>query len=166
MNTTRLRIERLKPAHIDDLFPLHSDPDVMRYIRAPDTRREQTIERVNQSLAHTHMHPDYGLFPAYLRADGRFIGWGALCHLEFNPEREVEVGYRLHKEFWNQGYATELAQALTTYGFQTLGLQRIVGITHPENKASQRVLEKLGLRYEKDMQYCGVNVKYFALDKR
>jgi RimJ/RimL family protein N-acetyltransferase len=59
---------------------------------------------------------------------------------------EIEVGYRLAPNAWGRGYATEGARAVVRYGFADLGLDRIIGLTHPDNAASQRVLQKAGLK--------------------
>jgi len=76
--------------------------------------------------------------------DRRFVGVFALIYI---PDTvEVEVGYRLHKHAWGIGLATEGASALVDYGFETVGLDRIVGLTHAENDASKKVLMKAGLQ--------------------
>src|SRR5881227_3139476 len=86
----------------------------------------------------------------------RYIGNGSVGT---RASAEVEVGYRLSPRMWGRGYATEGARALLRYGFDVLGLYRIVGLTHPENLASQRVLCKAGLReagwgryYDRDLR--------------
>ena len=79
------------------------------------------------------------------------------------PE-EVEVGYLLGKLYWGKGYATEGAQVGMDYGFETLKLDRIVGIVHPENVASRHVLEKLGMTLTGPKHYFGMDVLHFAKD--
>jgi len=78
---------------------------------------------------------------------------------------EVEVGYRLAKRFWGMGLAPEAAQASLCYGFEELGLDRIVAVVHPENVASQRVLEKIGLKYVKDARFYNKDLKYYAITR-
>jgi ribosomal-protein-alanine N-acetyltransferase len=75
----------------------------------------------------------------------------------------VEVAYLLAQAYWGQGLATEAARAALRYGFETLALDRIVAVVHPENRGSQRVLEKAGLRLEGDAHYYDMDVKYYAL---
>ncbi len=77
------------------------------------------------------------------RDSGKFIGWFSLKYAGRSPD--VEIGYRLRPEAWGQGFATEGAKAMHDYGFDDLGLYRIIGVTHPGNRASQRVLLKMGL---------------------
>ena len=90
----------------------------------------------------------FGLWAAELKADGRLIGFIGLALPEWLPEvlPAVEVGYRLHPDCWGKGLATEGARASLRHGFETPGLERIIGISMPENVASGRVMDKLGLR--------------------
>ena len=86
------------------------------------------------------------------KASGRFIGW---FHLKAGGEDrvEAELGYRLKREAWRKGYATEGSKALLEKSFQEFGLERVVATTLPENLASIRVLEKAGLRFETRFVY-------------
>jgi len=94
--------------------------------------------------------------------DVKFIGW---CGLQYLPEtEEVEVAYLLGKAYWGKGLATEAAQASLRYGFEDLGLESIVGIVHLENKASQRVLEKLGLTCVEQANYFGMDCYRYSIE--
>ncbi len=130
---------------VDSLFALDSDPDVMRYISdgQPCTKKdiEQAIPHVR---AYYQKHPGFGIWLAELKDNGNFIGWACLKHLD--QTEMIEAGFRFVKDSWNQGYATEAAKGLIRYGFKERGLSKIVAITHPENKASQHVLEKCGFK--------------------
>lgn len=97
-----------------------------------------------------------GVFATERRADGAFVGWHALKPLPTTDE--IEVGYRLLPEHWGQGYATEGARALVKHGFETLGLERIVVIALPENTASLRVMEKVGMVDGGTIDYRGQRV--------
>ena len=153
----RLESERLvlRPWTRDDLEPLtaiHLDPDVMRYVGDGQPRgREGTqasIERWERGLVE-HGH---GLLAAELRATGELAGMAGLAVPTFLPEilPAVEVGYRLKRSLWGQGLATEAARALVGHAFGPLGLTRLVAIAHVDNAASRRVLEKLGMRPERE----------------
>ena len=97
-----------------------------------------------------------------LRSD-EFIGFFELAHLD-NTE-EIEVGYRIHKKYWNKGYATEMTKVLIDYEFNIMKLDQIAGITHPENIASQKVLTKSGLIYVTDAFFYDSDVKYYEIDR-
>jgi [ribosomal protein S5]-alanine N-acetyltransferase len=155
----RLRLRQFRPADADDLFRLDSDPRVMRYIGDGNVGTRRTVDGVLDRAARYYLnYPGLGVWPAEEHAGGRFVGW--FC-LKYIPKTvEVEVGYRLLPEAWGRGFATEGAKALVEYGFNELGLYRIVGVTHPDNAASQRVLQKAGLRdagwgryYDRDLRF-------------
>lgn len=73
------------------------------------------------------------------------MGFGLIVHIELNNSNGVEVGYRLKKDLWGNGYATEITRILLQYGFNHLNLTEIWGTTHPDNIGSQKVLLKAGL---------------------
>ncbi len=78
---------------------------------------------------------------------------------------EVEVLYLLDRPYWGRGLGTEAARSAVDVGFDQVGLDRIVGLTMPANLASQRVLQKAGLHYEKMARFFGIEVRYFAVNK-
>jgi len=94
-------------------------------------------------IAYPRLYPGLGIWHASRRDTGAFVGWFSLKYAGRSPD--IEVGYRLVPAVWGKGYATEGATALVDYGFDDLDLDRIIGVTHPGNRASQRVLLKAGL---------------------
>lgn len=95
--------------------------------------------------------------------EGPLIGWAGLTYL---PETdEIEVAYLLGKPFWGRGLATEAARASLRYGFEHLEIETIVGIVHPDNLASRRVLEKVGLSFVERAHYFGMDVLRYTLDR-
>ena len=81
-------------------------------------------------------------------------------------DHKVEVGWRLDKRFWGKGLATEGAIANLSYGFERLGLTRIISICDPRNKASQRVMEKAGLSFQGEVRWRGYDDVWYASDRR
>lgn len=135
----------------------------MRYIGDGSVRtREEVLATLARAPGYYRNYPGLGVWASEERKGGRFIGW--FC-LKYMPDAgDVEVGYRLLPGAWGKGYATEGASALVRYGFETLGLYRIVGVTHPENAASQRVLCKAGLRDSGWTRYWERDVRLFAAE--
>jgi ribosomal-protein-alanine N-acetyltransferase len=105
----------------------------------------------------------YGLWAVVDKSDGAFLGHCGFLPLDGTPE--VEIGYAIARSHWGRGLATEAAGAALRYGFEQAGLDRIVAITRPENAASQKVMKKIGLRFEKDAFYYKLAVKYYALNR-
>ena len=161
LETNRLILRKFTANDLDNLYRLDSSLDVMKYIGKLRTREEveRSIERVRKYYI---KNPGLGLWITIEKVSEKFIGWSGIQHID---ETEIEVGYRYLKEFWGKGYATDAAKYLIDYGFNKMNLDKIVGVTHPDNLASQRVLEKVGLKYEKEAFYHETNVKYYAIYK-
>ena len=163
IETTRLRLRRLRPADEADLIALDSDPDVMRYVGAPAGVKSapETAERVRQRIE-TDDEP-LGFWRVESRADGTFYGLGALVRMPVGDD--IELAYRLARPAWGQGIASEAGAALVDYAFGTLGLGRLVAVTYPGNRASQRVLDKLGFTRQGDLDYKGQRTAYYVLTR-
>jgi len=145
-----LRTERLilRPWRDSDRAPfaqMNDDPDVMRYFPAMLTAEEskRLVERIQ-----THFDDHgYGLWAVEVIGGPEFIGYCGLLQVGFEAPfaPAVEIGWRLAREHWDKGYATEAARAVLTYGFDKLGLDEIVSFTAPSNKRSVRVMERIGM---------------------
>ena len=121
-------------------------------------RQRENVKR----LAYPALYPDLGIWHASRRDTGAFIGWFSLKYAGKSPD--VEIGYWLLPNAWGHGFATEGAQAMADYGFDYLGLHRIIGVTHPGNKASQRVLMKAGLEDRGWGRYYNRRLRLFVAD--
>lgn len=153
MAATELRTERLRLRrwHDSDLAPfaeLNADPVVMEHYPAVLTPTES--DAMVARIAETFDEHGYGLFAVEVVATGAFAGyvglWPATFEAPFTPA--VEVGWRLARAYWGQGYATEAARAATRDGFDRLNLAEIVSFTATTNTRSQRVMEKLGMTHD------------------
>jgi ribosomal-protein-alanine N-acetyltransferase len=161
--TQRLILKPLQKSDDENLFFLCSDSEVMKYIRKPDTDIFQAKKKIKSLLDYTSQNPSFGLWMAYAKDTKEHLGFVLLLHIENNPEYPIEVGYRLHTKFWNQGYATEMSKALIKYG-KDLGLKSVSGITIEENINSIHVLEKSGLKYIEDRLYYELPVRYYEVE--
>ncbi len=160
LETARLHMRRLTERDLDELAALRSDAEIMRFIG------EQSRERVSQRLQvymSWYEKFGFGMCGVSLKGQRPLIGWSGLGTLE--DTGEIEVGYGFDKPYWGQGFATEVAAAWLRYGFEHIGLKRIVAIAMPENIGSRRVMEKLGMRYERNARHYGVDVVYYAMDR-
>lgn len=164
LETLRLSLREFTPSDFQDLYRLDSDRRVMRYLNhgEPLTRAEVRDALVRVLRYYPH-YPGFGVWRASLREGGAFAGWFCLKYCP--PTCDVEIGYRLVPEVWGCGVATEGASALLAYAFRTLGLFRVIGITHPDNVASQRVLVKSGLHDQGWGFYYNKRVRLFAADR-
>ena len=158
IETPRLRLRHFTLDDFDDLFRLYSDPQVMQYL-SPRTR-EQTQASLCKHIQHWQEY-NFGMWGVIELESGKMIGRCGLGFLDNTPE--VELGYVFDKSYWNMGLATEASQATLKYGFEEVELERIVAIAKPENSASVRVIQKIGMQYEKDAHYYLVDVVYYAI---
>ncbi len=156
--TARLRLRQFTPEDLDDLFRLYSDPEVMRYL-LPRTR-EQTQISLRKHIQQWQEH-NFGMWAVIHKDSGKMIGRCGLGFLDNTPE--VELGYVFDKHYWNMGIATEASVATLKYGFLFVKLERIVAIANPENIASVRVIQKVGMKYQKNARYYGQDVVYYSI---
>jgi len=163
LQTLRLDLREFVVGDADDLWRLDQDPAVMRYIGDGKVSSRGRIAASMQRIPRVYrLWPGLGSWRASRRDTGAYIGWFTLKYV---PETvEVEVGYRLFREAWGQGFATEGASELVRYGFDSVGLYRIIGLTHRDNVASQRVLMKAGLSPAGWGRYYGTRLRVFAAD--
>jgi ribosomal-protein-alanine N-acetyltransferase len=160
LESERLFLREFEPDDAQLLSELNGSPDVVKHVlvrKEPDL--DASVQSVLRCSNYYHLHPGLGVWPTILKDGNRFIGWTCLKHLESTTE--IEIGYRYLREFWNRGFCTEISKNLLTYGFEKLNLPKIVAVVHPENLASLRVLEKLGMQSVTKAQYYGQVVKYY-----
>ena len=146
--TERLQAEPLTPDHLSEIRRMHQDAQVMAQLGGVRTE-EQTAAYLNRNLRHWDDY-GFGLWILRLRDGGEPVGRAVLRHLTIDGADEVEVGYALYEPYWGRGLATEIAGHCAALAERELGLGTLVGLTDPANQASRHVLEKIGLRYERD----------------
>ncbi len=152
LETKRLLMRRPVMDDLNDYYALYQDPDVRRYI--PDYPRtyEDTRAEVDWFLNGHPKNPKLGLWATIYKPTGDLIGRCGLLPWTIEDHDEVEVAYLLAKAYWGQGLGTEAAQAVAAHGFNTLHLPRLISLIDPENAASQRVAEKVGMTYKRSFE--------------
>ena len=131
----------------------------MNLLRALATISGMTL--LSRILGYSTLYPDLGIWHASRRDTGAFIGWFSLKYA--GKSSDIEIGYRLMPDAWGRGFATEGAAAMRDYGFDDLGLGRIIGVTHAGNRASQHVLTKIGMTDESWGRYYDRRLRLFAI---
>lgn len=164
LTTDRLVLRGFTPQDVEALHDVLSERDVHHYFpRTDPPTREQVEKVIADQLAHWEKH-QCGWWAVLLRENGKLIGW---CGLQFLPEfDEIEVAYLVGKPYWGQGLATEAARAAVQFGFQSLGLDRIVALASVENGASQRVIQKLGMTLVERLNIWGMDCYRYSLPRR
>jgi len=154
----------LRPWTLEDaprLLEIMREEQIFKYF-PPST--PSTLEKAERYISHhvTHWQEyGYGHWAVTLADTGQLTGWNGL---EFLPgTNETEVAYLLSGSARGKGYATEAARAAVQFGFQAACLESIIGLVHPENLASVRVLEKCGLRFIDEKFYFGIKVRRYRI---
>ena len=157
LETPRLILRQFTEADVDNLFTLNSDPAVMRYLTGgrPTPRDEIRDRFIPFHLGVYDRLDRLGTWAAESAATGEFLGW-----FHFRPGQDaditnIELGYRLRRSAWNQGYATEGSRALVSRGFTELAVRRVFAHAMALNAASRHVLEKCGLTLVGTIPYEG-----------
>lgn len=160
ITTPRLTLRPFRPDDTPALFTILNAPDIMQYLPNPTTPDLGRVERlVARQIEQWETH-GRAFWALEWQASGELIGW---CGLQYLPQTdETEVGYLLAQPWWGQGIATEAAHRSVAYGFDELQLDFIIGITHPDNTASQNVLRKAGLVFTGPSRYFDMDCYRFA----
>lgn len=145
--TDRLRFREMTLADLDVMSSMLGDPAVMAYYPAPKSR-EESRAWIQWNQANYARH-GYGLWIVETH-DGGFVGDCGLTWQDVNGRSELEVGYHVRLELQGRGYATEAASACLEYARDVVRAGRLVAIIHPDNLASRRVAERIGMRHLED----------------
>lgn len=158
--TDRLTAERLREDHLADLVALHRDAEVSRFLGGVRTP-EVTKAYLATNMAHWDQH-GFGLWTLRTK-DGAFAGRAGIRHILVDDVDEVEIAYAFKREFLDQGFATEIATALTDVGLSRLALPSLIGIVYVGNGASRRVLEKSNYLLERSTNRHGEDVVIYRI---
>ncbi|MDX2593102.1 MULTISPECIES: GNAT family N-acetyltransferase [Streptomyces] len=170
---TEIRTPRLllRPWHDDDLVPMadiHADPRVMRWIDDGSVRDLELTAEDIERWEEEWDEEGFGLFAVELLASGELIGFAGLSVPEWLPEvmPAVAVGWRIGSQFWGQGYASEAAHATLEFALQDRGLDRVISINRVGDNASENVIRKLGMVFERETAHPahGYPLRVHAID--
>jgi len=149
LETERLILRRQVLEDLDDLWALYCDPEITRYIPDAPRSRDEAREELEWHMNGHPRFPELGLWATIHKETGKFIGRCGLLPWTIDGQHEVEVAYTIAQEYWGQGLATEAGHGILKYAFEKLNLARLICLIDPENTASQKVAQKLGMSLEK-----------------
>ena len=151
VETNRLILRRWNSADLVPYSEICADPDVMEWIGDGSVRTKAECDQAIASFERFWEDHGFGLFAVEHRNTGNLIGFTGLAIPNFLPEvlPAVEIGWRFGKNAWGNGYATEAAKASLIFGFKTAKIDRILSIHQIGNEASGRIMQKLGMRFER-----------------
>lgn len=166
IETERLLLREITLDDKEEMFQLHSNSNVQKYTGDLLVESIEEMEQAIQTRIQNYKKYGYGRWATFLKNGMQFVGWAGLAYLpEFD---EIDLGYRFLPKYWGMGFATEASHAILTYGFDKLELRRIIAIAVKENKASIRVMEKVGMEFDKFAPYelGGEDVAWYWCDKK
>lgn len=166
--TDRLILRTFEPPDLEDLAPIMADPEVMRFSVTGPWSRDRTLRFIQGCMAdYSEERWGFGLWAAVHKGDHQLIGYCGLTRFDdVDGSAEVELGYRFAPEYWGRGLGTEAARAVRDYAFEHLGMARLISMIEPENSASIRVAEKVGMAHEKEIRQWNRRVLVYAVSSR
>jgi RimJ/RimL family protein N-acetyltransferase len=165
IQTDRLELRPYHDGDFEFLCSLFSDPEVVRFIGNGQTRdRDGAMQFLYWVYQSYKSDPKLGLRVLVRKKDQQLVGHAGLVPQTVDGSEELEIGYWIAREHWGQGYATEAAKALKDYGRKKLGMERFVSLIQPENVASRKVAERIGMELEKEIMMAGREVCIYASD--
>lgn len=164
LETSRLRLVPITDEHLDGLHAMNSDPEVMRYLSGRPETREETQAMISRVKARW---TDWGFswFSLFDKASGEIVGAAGVQYLGLDKANPHEIGWRLRKDKWKLGLASEAAQRLAAFAFDDLKAPLLCSVCHTGNQASARVMERLGMRYTGEETWYAMNVSRYDMTR-
>jgi ribosomal-protein-alanine N-acetyltransferase len=165
LETPRLILRPFTIEDLDRLAELMANKEFMRFSLGPLTR-QQTQERFLDKVIGWDRDRLPSQFAMIIRSSRALVGYCGFFHHEVDGKMEIEIGYRLHSNFWNRGLTTEAARAVRDHGFRDLKLDYVISLIHPENLPSRRVAEKNGMTLERETTFRGFPTFVFSITRQ
>lgn len=163
LETSRLILRAFDQEDASTLHQILSEPGVLRYFPSDKPPPLERVEKLIESHRKHWADNEYGWWAVEDKGNGVLVGWCGLGHLEETDE--VEIKYLLRRSHWGRGIATEAAAPCIDYAYRETDLETIIGLTHSENIASQKVLKKIGLSFRNEAEYFGMTCYRFTIER-
>jgi len=162
LHTLRTTLQPLGPEHVTAMHAMWTEPHVRKFLWDDVIITEAVAASVLTTSADDFLQRGFGLWGVFDRATNQLMGF---CGLRASPEGVLELLYGLLPAWWGQGLATEAARAVLAYAFTTIGAREIMAATDPPNAASVRVMERLGMRFERRGVLNGLDTLFYRITR-
>ena len=162
IETERLRLRQFTMGDLDELAPIFGNPQVMKYLglNCQPVPREETETALASMIRHWEQK-GFGRWAVVLKENDKLIGCAGLR----SYEGTAELVYLLDEPFWGKGLATEIARACLKYGFEKHNFPQIIAFTRPGNAASRHILDKIGMRFEREDLFFGIVAVLYSISQ-
>ena len=168
MHTERLLLREILPTDLDGMYELDSNPEVHKYLGNQPVRSKAESMFLINYIRQQYIDHGIGRWAIIDRKTQEFIGWTGLKFVtkETNHHKDYyDLGYRLIKSYWGQGIATETAFASLDYAFNTLKIRDVYAMAARDNMASNRILQKTGLKLKETFDLEGVTHNWYKIKR-
>ncbi|OIO59544.1 MAG: GNAT family N-acetyltransferase [Verrucomicrobia bacterium CG_4_10_14_3_um_filter_43_23] len=162
--TTRIKIRPLVMEDAEALEDILGNPEVMQF-SLYGVKDRAGIEEWLKDVLKAYETYGFGIYAVILKPEEKLIGISGVWKTIIDEQDEMELMYRLDRSYWNLGYATEAAEAVTKHCFDKFGFLSIIAVLDPQNTASQRIADNLQMAYEKDSVFHDVPVRVYRLNR-
>jgi RimJ/RimL family protein N-acetyltransferase len=163
LESDRLTYRKITQDDLPWLVEMRTPDAVNRYLGGSEMQNAEALAKRMSYYTECHEKHGFGFCIMTLKSTGEQIGTSGLQPLE--DTGEIEVGYNLSERFWRQGFGYEAAMAWLRYGFENCSLTRIVAVAHPDNTGSWRIMEKCGMKFEKNETHYGIDCVLYAISR-
>lgn len=151
---------------VEPMFELDSDLEVLKYIHVPPVRSRSEIEQKINQVHGQYQTKGVGRLAIIRKSDDSFLGWAGLKYeTEIREFPYYDLGYRLLRKYWRNGYGLQAAQLTLDYGFNVLKLEKICAAADIDNEGSNKILNRIGLNQKESFQFEGIDCNWYELKR-
>lgn len=163
LQTEHLIIREFVESDLEDLARILANAEVMRFsLTGKPLSKHETQKMLKLRILDHYAQHGFGLWALIEKQDNKLIGFAGLITQEIDGEELIELGYRLHPDYWGQGLATEACKAISKYAFEKLKLKKIISIIDPRNDRSIKVADRVPMDFWKESVFHGTPVHIYV----
>ena len=164
LETEHLYLRECVESDVDDFMELDKDSEKIKFMPIPKeaVSREFQLNNIKRLQDNYNNQIGLGVWTAIEKRNNSFAGWFALKHL--GRSEDIEIAYCIVERLRGMGYATEMSGRILEYASMELKLEKILGLTNPENTASKKVLEKIGMSFNEKKLHNGIEMLFYSID--